>query len=359
MFREYALSLEILGVFRILFALTALIIVGYPHGMWMHQIPDYFYRPQSLNMMYFFFSEIPPYWFLFLLSWMPSVFLVLIMFGYRTKVSAFGFAICLIAIAGFKGSLGKIDHGILFPLTSVIMAFSGWDKAMSLNSKNEKNRSKANGLAPFVLALVLGFAFFTAGYSKLAGGWLSLEKVGVLHHYFGSYEVWERRQFLAPIFQDYKSYYFWKFLDYSTVVFELLFLIAVINKKVFQIFIFIALVFHTMVFLMLNITITSIFLAYAVFLPWRFILFRLKKFAILKKLNSLISHHNLIFVLLFISSLYAFMLVSYEKEYIISLFSILLFPFDIDYRIFHTILVYVISWITIGWYFMEKVKDLK
>ena len=349
-FEEYRLSPEALGLFRVLYAGLGMFLIGYSNVLWLDLVPDYFYRPQLFNLAHFLTDRMPPYWVLFLLSWLPAVCLVSLLFGYRSKIAALGFGLLLILSGAFTGSLGKIDHGILYPLTAIIMAFSGWERKYSLEH-GKTDAGSARGLAPFLLALVLGFAFFTAGFAKLTGGWLSPDRVGVLHHYFGSYEVWERRDLLAPVFQDVRSMVFWKGLDYGTVAFEVFFLPAVLNRRVFGFFILLAIVFHSLVFLILNITITSIFLVYALFLPWEKLTGRLRKNPKLtRKIGTISGRKSFIAFLLAISIAFGAWLLFHPEEYTLSVISLLLFPFGTDYRMVQTLILYALVWIMlIGW----------
>jgi|GEM_PF-3818830 len=355
-FDQYNLPLEALASFRMLFAAFSLFVIGYPNVFWLNQVPDYFYRPQVLNVAQFLSTGMPPSWILYLLSLVPALLLVLIFFGYKTKWAAISFALLLIVGAAFESSLGKIDHGIIHPLTAFIMAFSGWENKYALDSTKKSGQKEFLGLAPFLLALSVSFAFFTAGIAKVSGGWLSPDKLGVLHHFFSSFEVWDRRSFLAPLFYTVESYYFWKIQDYLTVAFECLFLLSVFWKKAFQTFIILAVVFHTGVFLIFNITITSIFLAYAVFLPWKTIVKSFQITLASRRLRPLMHFKYFLFSLITISLFFGVFIFYNQRNISLAFLNLILSNTSLDYRILQTIIIYLISWTVIVILFKKIIK---
>jgi hypothetical protein len=356
-FREYALSLHALALFRILFAALGLFLIGYPSVTWLSEVPDYFYRPQLLNIAYLISGEIPDYWVLFLLSFFPSLLLTAILFGFQTKTSSILFSVTVIISAAFTGSLGKIDHGVIYPLTAFIMAFSEWGKVYSLDYtlKEPKAGSQHSGLPVFLVALTVGFGMFTAGFFKVQGAWLDPGRVGVLHHYFTSYEMWGRRELLAPLFYEVENYYFWKALDYLTIGFEILFFPAILNKRIFQFFIVAALCFHTAIFLMLNITISSIFLAYALFLPWRKLVFYLRRNVGIKRHLNRLLHRNAFFIaLLLVALACGTFLVFHSGETIVAIGQIIFWSSEWEYRMVVCFILYTLAWGLLIWHLSSQ-----
>lgn len=351
-FEEYKMTEEALAVFRMLFALFGLLIVGYGNVLWLSEVPAYFYQPQLLNIAPLLSDEIPSRWVLFLLSWLPALLLTAIFFGFYTRISSILFAVIIIVSTAFTASMGKIDHGIMYPLTALIMAFSGWERALSLDAQRGNTKSGSpHGMAPFLVALAIGFGMFTAGFAKWHSGWLDAERVGVLHHFFGSYVTWERRELLAPVFYGIRDLWFWKALDLATVIFEVGFLAAVIHKKAFQAFILLALVFHTLVLLMLNITIVSIFLAYALFLPWEKVLHYLRKKPNYKAvLKQLLNPRVFAIVILTIALLTGGFLLLGEKDGMVAVANIFLSFWEVDYRMIQSFIVYGLAWVFVVWH---------
>jgi len=356
-FEEFKISYSGLAVVRLLFASVSLLIIGYPNAIWLTEIPGFFYRPQLLNISHSLFPQIPSFWMLFLISWVPALLLVCILFGYKTRIAAITFGLLLIMQGALESSLGKIDHGIIHPLTAIIMSFSGWEKKLSIDSKKLSNTTFLPGFSIFMLAMIIGFAFFTAGAAKISGGWLDPNSLGVLHHLFGSINVWERQHFLASSILNIGSHYFWKLLDYCVILFECLFFFSIFRKKIFQYFIISAIVFHTMVLLILNITITSIFLAYAVFLPWQIILHELRTTIFFNKLQSYICFRNFLYSLGIVSCVYGGFILLTPRDVLLSLLNISLNPVSIDYRIFQTIIIYIFSWVVLIWIFKKRMSN--
>lgn len=351
-FEEYKMSPEALALFRMLFALFGLLIVGYGNVLWLSEVPAYFYQPQLLNIAPLLADEIPARWVLFILSWLPALLLTTIFFGFYTRVSSILFSVVIIVSTAFTASMGKIDHGIMYPLTALIMSFSGWERALSMDAnRGRAKHGNPHGLAPFLVALALGFGMFTAGYAKWSSGWLDAERVGVLHHFFGSYVTWERRELLAPVFYGIRDLWFWKSLDLATLIFEIGFLVAVCHKKAFQAFILLALVFHTLVLLILNITIVSIFLAYALFLPWEKMLRYLSKMlnykAVLKNLFDLRVFVIAIMITAFLTGGY---LLYGEEDGMVALGNIVLSFWEVNYRMVQSFIIYGMAWVIVVWY---------
>lgn len=351
-FEEYKMGVEALAVFRMLFALFGLLVVGYGNVLWLSEVPAYFYQPQLLNIAPLLSDEIPPWWVLFLLSWLPALLLTTIFFGFYTRISSILFAVIIVASTAFTASMGKIDHGIMYPLTALIMAFSGWERALSLDAQRGNTKSGSpHGMAPFLMALAIGFGMLTAGFAKWNSGWLEPERVGVLHHFFGSYVTWERRELLAPVFYGIRDLWFWKAMDIATVIFEIGFFAAVIHKKAFQVFILLALVFHTLVLLMLNITIVSIFLAYALFLPWEKVLHYLRKKFSYKTVSKGLFRLGLFWiVILIIAFLTGGFLLLGENDAVVAVANIFLSFWEVDYRMIQSFIVYGLAWVFVVWH---------
>ncbi|MEQ9231036.1 MAG: hypothetical protein RIF46_10170, partial [Cyclobacteriaceae bacterium] len=107
------------------------------------------------------------------------------------------------------------------------------------------------------------------------GGWLNIEFQAIRFHLYKSY-LNLREGPLTQLFVDIQSFAFWEVMDYVIVIFELGFLAAVINYKLFRGWIVAALFFHVGVFLIFDITFSKNVIAYFLFLDWVVIMYVLK-----------------------------------------------------------------------------------
>ena len=273
LFHEYRLSYEALGLYRILFAGVYLLFVGVPAFSWLSEVPEFFYAPQPFNVARLFAQQVPPFGLLVALDIVVLLALLFVLFGFRTVAASLVLTVALLIGYSMKFSTGKIGHGIMLVIVPGIMAFSGWGRAWSLDQKRGESSSPplpyANAYVPFLMALVLGFAMFTAGVSKWQGGWALPEHYGSFYHFNFRYHFWDgKQQYLAPWLAQGIPLLGWKFLDYTTLAFELLFLPAVLSKRWFQLFCLAAVGFHVATLLIFNIPYINNLLAYLLFIRW-------------------------------------------------------------------------------------------
>jgi hypothetical protein len=151
------------------------------------------------------------------------------------------------------------------------MAFSGWGKSLSVDSlmKSKSHTVREVQNWPLVLlALMLGFMMFTAGFPKILGGWLDVGTQATYGHYFKQFFLNGRQDLLASHALAIENKIAWELLDYGTVVFETGFLLAIMHPKSTRVFVCIAVIFHFSTMVLLNIAFLPNFLAYAAFLNW-------------------------------------------------------------------------------------------
>jgi hypothetical protein len=118
---------------------------------------------------------------------------------------------------------------------------------------------------------LIGFAFFTAGLPKLfSGEWLNIWDHSV-KAYTANYSI--ITETLANLLGINRMLFnlhgiLWEVMDYFTVSFELLFLVAAFNHKQFLYFILLACFFHLGTYLFLNIGFFHHFICYLFFIDW-------------------------------------------------------------------------------------------
>ncbi len=276
-FDSYHLSFEELGLFRI-FAALFLLLFALPSTatyQFLGSLPGEFFNPPPGPMQ--LFNSFPSEAIFLLFHYALIVCLILLLFGFSTKIVSITGAILLLVLKGFIYSLGKINHDILLIVVPLVMAFSGWGRAYSVDAlrKTRRHLTPQNWTLT-LLALIIGFMFFTAGIPKIWGGWLDLQTQATQGHLYREFFVHGRRALLAPVALSFSDF-IWELLDYATILFEVGFLVAVIHPRCTRIFISIAVVFHFSVIMLMNISFLPNFIAYAAFLNWGFINRNIKK----------------------------------------------------------------------------------
>lgn len=227
-------------------------------------MPADFFAPPPGPMM--LFEGFPPAYVLYLLHYGLIAALLFLVFGWHTRAASLAAGILLLVLKGFIYSLGKINHDLVVVLVPLVMAFSGWGGAYSMDARLGRT-SSANGWTVLLLALFIGFMMFTAGLPKIMGGWLDPSTHAVQGHYLKQFAVRGRRDLLAP-YAGALGPFSWELLDYFTVFFEVGFLLALARPGSIRVFVCLAVLFHAGTMLMMNIAFLPNFLAYAAFLNW-------------------------------------------------------------------------------------------
>jgi len=110
--------------------------------------------------------------------------------------------------------------------------------------------------------------FFTAALPKAASGWLDPSAQAtygyVLHQHYAS----TGGTLIAPLLIRTQSPFFWKPLDYFTLVLEGGFIFAIFSRRSLQAFCAAAVLFHAGTLLMLDLSFAGNVLAYAAFINW-------------------------------------------------------------------------------------------
>ncbi|MCC5914537.1 MAG: HTTM domain-containing protein [Balneolaceae bacterium] len=264
-------SAEGLGLARIFAGLFILLFLtpgdGVSHIQWISNLPGSLYTPPPGPMM--FGSEFPSTSLLMAIRFGAEVSFLLMILGYRTKASSIAAGTLLLLLQGIFFSVGKIDHEILIAVVPLLMAFSNWGICYSIDEKSDRTTGLSPESWPLpMLALLIGFMMFTAGFPKILGGWLDPSTQATYGHLLNQFFVRERQELLAAQFLMIESRWFWELLDWGTVIFEIGFLVAVFRRRWFNLFLSIAVLFHFSTMMMLNIAFLPNFVAYAMFLNW-------------------------------------------------------------------------------------------
>lgn len=269
-FHSYSITKEGLGLMRIVLSLFLLYFLipgnGWGHFLFLSTIPHDFYAAPPGPMM--LFDQFPSHLFLVTLYLTCILSVILMMIGYKTKWVSILTGLSILTLQGVIFSVGKINHEILVALVPVVMAFSHWGSAFSIDSGMCKKSDEAESWPLTFVAVLIGFMMFTAGFPKILGGWLDISTQATQGHLLNQFFVRERQDLLAEAAVNFHSPLFWEILDWGTVLFEIGFLFALIKMRWFKFFLCLAIIFHFFTMLFLNIAFLPNFLAYAIFLNW-------------------------------------------------------------------------------------------
>ncbi len=256
-----------LALFRIFYALYVLLAImpGVPpyvdYGFLADLPSDLFFPPPGPMML---FGDFPPMTIINQIEFGIIAGLVFILFGWKTRTASIVTGLLIIIGNGFSFSMGKINHDLILPLVPLVMSFSNWGKEWSVDAQG--NEAPVESWPVTLLALFLGFMMFTAGFPKILGGWLDPGSLATYGHLVNQHYVSERTDLLSAFFLTFEHHLFWIALDYITIIFEIGFLFAIFNAKIFRLFCAFAVLFHFSVMLMLNISFIPNLAAYGLFL---------------------------------------------------------------------------------------------
>ena len=257
---------KMLGAYRIFFS-AYLLFFGVTGFNGISNYPRQLYKPESSLAIWF---DLPSSSFFLLLDYSILILIVFLLFGFKTRWTSILLSFSLIVGQSFLFSFGKIDHGfLLISFLPGVMSFSNWGSHFSVDSKREVKKNYTWPMS--LMSLILGFAMFTAGLQKLLGGWLHPKFQAIRFHIFKSF-INMREGVMTEFLLNIKSSMFWESLDITIVLFELGFLVAVVNKKWFSGWIVFAIFFHIGVILTMDITFSQNVIVYFLFLNWTFIL---------------------------------------------------------------------------------------
>lgn len=190
---------------------------------------------------------------------------VAIWVGFRTPLASRAFSLALVLLFAVNQSLGKIDHVLLLAVFPMLMSWSGWGNAWSVDARNSKGAMESEAWPLALLAVTIGFLWFSAGVFKWQGGWLDSENCASCWHLVQNAIGNEREAWLS--FEGGLPENL-EWVDWMTVVFELLFLPAVLAVRAFRTWIWLALGFHLTVQLTMGIDFTAFGLVYLPFVAW-------------------------------------------------------------------------------------------
>lgn len=264
-FTSYNPSYEFLAFYRIFFSLY-LLWIGVSNDSWVHGIPDSVMHPPISILS--FINIIPSKAFFIAGYYTMYMCLLLILIGFKPRIFAIVYMLIFVLSSNYAYSFGKINHNFVYILPILVMSFSPWNTTYSFFKEPQKETDTLSKSWPiFLLSMIFGFGMFTAGYAKFLGGWLdtNLQYTQIFFYQYRYGIGWDG--LLSDIYNKVNSPIFWEVLDYFTVIFESVFILAFLKPEYFRFMILVTLFFHLNVLLMLNISFTLSIGLYVLFIP--------------------------------------------------------------------------------------------
>jgi hypothetical protein len=265
LFDEYRTDAESLALFRILFA-GYVLVAELPVALW--RPPSAAFSPPVSVAA--FFTDYPSHGLIVALNAAVMLCACCLMIGFYTEASAVGLGLGGMLVNSFGFADGKIDEGLLV-WVALVLAFSGWGSHFSVDQLRQRNRldsSRHQAWLLATLAMLIGFALFTAGSAKMHGGWLNPRALGTRYHLFWDYFVFGRRTALAGWAFHSLPHWAWKCADWSTVCWEFGFVFTVFRRAWFRVWCAIGALFHFGVWQLFDIEISSNLIAYGAVVSW-------------------------------------------------------------------------------------------
>lgn len=261
----YAPDAGTLGLYRIFFALWMLFVIPL-ETRFIEGFPESFFHP-ALSLVRWL-PAFPPVAFFEALDAAAVVFGCALLLGYRTRAASLLFFACLVVGKSFVFAFGKSIHSIL-DFVPLVMAFSAWGDRYSLDAVLGRVRRgpRATGAPLAMMALLLGFGMFTAGFEKLLFGWLGF---GVQASYAHAllYESLGLGWIGPGSIRDLELRWLFEIADWFVVLLEVGFLFAILNGTTLRMVCTLAAVFHFNNVLFLQIPSESFAALYPLFFPW-------------------------------------------------------------------------------------------
>lgn len=267
LFEEYRTDPESLGIYRIIYA-SYLLLVGLPWGLWVRNLPQASFNPPvSIAAL---FTDYPPFWVMAALNVVALVAASALLVGYRTVAASLTVAVTLMLIHGFSFADGKIDQIIVLVLIPLVLAYSGWGRAFSIERRDDRPWPNQPWLLA-LLALLTGCALFTAGIGKISGGWLNPSSLGTRWHLLWNYYSVGRETLAGSWALEHLPHWGWKGMDWTVAAWEAGFVLTVFRRTWCRVACAFGVFFHLGVWMLFNIVVAENLIAYAAFVSWAFV----------------------------------------------------------------------------------------
>lgn len=278
-YRDLAIYRTIIG----LFFLKESIGKGY----WLKNVDSIFFSP-PIGLTALFTTPFP-HSLIVILNIVLAISSSALIIGWFTKANSLITGFAFMTINSCMYSYGKINHDILFTLTPIVLAFSGWGNNLSLDKKSEHKAIKETSWPIALMSLIICVAMFTSGWAKLNSGWLNPLTYSAQGHLFINYFVHERTTLISELLINHvTSPILWELIDWLVVIFELSFILCWFGGlRLFRLWCSFACFFHLAIFLTFKINFSANIIAYTICLRYSWIPFsRVENALFLKTLKD-------------------------------------------------------------------------
>lgn len=274
------------GLFRILYSLFYLWHLSVHSADFLSGLPSFYVEERVYLVRYIFRDfgmSLPPLFFHTLESFLVAA-LVLLAFGYKTRMAT----VSVLLIGGLLEALSAAVDGkrTLLPMIFYIPFFmsiiNAWGHTYSIDSMLRRHKSgtqvdpQASNWDYFLparaLLIVFSILFFGSAVFKMGFGGAWLRHSDMMANFFlnrnieaAIYNLPLNR--LAPFIS--KAPLIYLAAHINTLVFETFFFLSVINRKVRDLLVSMALIFHAINALWLVVTTTPLLIGYCLFIDWQ------------------------------------------------------------------------------------------
>ena len=279
-FEGFRASARDLGVYRILFGLFVLLEM-LPVAPWMTHAPRAFFSPPFSAAI--LLSNFPSARWMTFLNVLLAGFASLLLVGWKTRLASLGTGITFLILKTCEYSMGKINHDILIVFIPLIMAFSSWGNAYSLDSEShlgERTMESEHGQwCLSYLALVIGVSMFTAGWTKLTSGWLDPTTYSTYGHLVSNYLSVGRATWISHSALFFGPSRLWKLADWFTICLEMSFIVACFSSSLLRYVMAVAVVFHLGTWVLFDIGFSANVIAYGAFVRYPLVVGKISSLA--------------------------------------------------------------------------------
>ena len=256
-----------LAAYRMIYC-TYLLAMWLPLGLWLQHVPRAFFNPPiGLTAI---FPAFLPTGVIIALNVLLALLVSMLLVGLFTEAASVGTSIILLSIRSWEYSLGKVNSDILLVITPLVLAWSGWGDAFSLDALRRPTpvaKTLRGSWNLSLLALLIGLAMFSSGWAKVSTGWLDPATRATYGHFVHFY-VTGQPSWMADLAVRLKSGWLWKLADWFTVALEIGFVFAAFSRRAMYIFMAIACFFHLGVWLLFGIVFAHNIIAYGAFVSY-------------------------------------------------------------------------------------------
>ncbi len=275
-----------IGLSRIFYSLFYLWHLSTHSSDFLSGMPEFFVEKRVYLVKYFFSdfgASLPPLFFHTLEAFLVAA-LVLLAFGYKTRAATAAVLIIGCLVEGLSTAIdGKRTLiALVFYIPFFMVISNAWGKTYSLDAMLEKRKRNVHVdphdssweyfLPARALLVVFSALFFGSVIYKVAFGGIWLSSSDMMANFFLNRNV-EAAVYdlplnpLAPLIAQTPLAYL--SVHATTLLFETFFFLSLINSKIRDFLVSMALVFHAVNGLWLVVTVTPIMAGYFLFIDWQ------------------------------------------------------------------------------------------